>query len=62
MRDVAMVGDDPKADIAAARRVGLRGILVLSGKVDAEAAAATGVRPTAVAANLLEISHALPHG
>jgi HAD superfamily hydrolase (TIGR01450 family) len=58
--DVAMVGDDPKADIAAAKRVGLRGILVLSGKVDAVAAAATGVRPTAVAANLLEIIHALP--
>lgn len=31
-RDVAMVGDDLKADIAAAQRVGLRGILVLSGK------------------------------
>jgi HAD superfamily hydrolase (TIGR01450 family) len=30
--DVAMVGDDLKADIAAAQRVGLRGILVLSGK------------------------------
>ena len=28
----AMVGDDPRADIAAAQRVGLRGILVLSGK------------------------------
>jgi HAD superfamily hydrolase (TIGR01450 family) len=60
--DVAMVGDDPNADIAAARRVGLRGILVLSGKVDAVGAAATGVRPTAIAANLLEIIHALPHG
>jgi HAD superfamily hydrolase (TIGR01450 family) len=60
--DVAMVGDDPKADIAAAKRVGLRGILVLSGKVDAAAAAATGVRPTALAANLLEIIDALPAG
>jgi HAD superfamily hydrolase (TIGR01450 family) len=33
--DIAMVGDDPKADVAAAKRVGLRGILVLSGKVTA---------------------------
>ncbi|MFP5342846.1 MAG: HAD-IIA family hydrolase [Candidatus Limnocylindria bacterium] len=29
---VAMVGDDPDADVRAAQRVGLRGILVLSGK------------------------------
>jgi HAD superfamily hydrolase (TIGR01450 family) len=28
----AMVGDDPQADVAAAQRVGLRGLLVLSGK------------------------------
>jgi HAD superfamily hydrolase (TIGR01458 family) len=31
----AMVGDDPQADVAAAQRVGLRGILVLSGKTSA---------------------------
>ena len=31
----AMVGDDPKADVAAAQRVGLRGVLVLSGKTSA---------------------------
>ena len=30
----AMVGDDLSADVAAAQRVGLRGILVLSGKTD----------------------------
>jgi 4-nitrophenyl phosphatase len=39
----AMVGDDLRADVAAARRVGLRGILVLSGKTsraDAERAMA----------------------
>ena len=28
----AMVGDDPLADVVAAQRVGLRGVLVLSGK------------------------------
>jgi len=32
----AMVGDDPQADVAAAQRVGLRGILVLSGKTTGE--------------------------
>jgi HAD superfamily hydrolase (TIGR01450 family) len=39
----AMVGDDLRADVAAAKRVGLRGILVLSGKTnraDAERAIA----------------------
>jgi HAD superfamily hydrolase (TIGR01450 family) len=38
--DVVMVGDDPKTDVAGARRAGLRGVLVLSGKVDAAALAA----------------------
>ena len=56
--DVAMVGDDPKADVAAARRVGLRGILVLSGKVTGEEAAA-GVRAHAVAGDLAEVVAAL---
>jgi HAD superfamily hydrolase (TIGR01450 family) len=53
--DVAMVGDDPKADIAAALRAGLRAILVLSGKVDAAQAAAAAVRPTAIAPDLSSI-------
>ncbi len=62
--DVAMVGDDPVADIAGARRVGLRGILVLTGKVGAgEAAAAMSgparTRPTAVAQSLPDIVAAL---
>jgi HAD superfamily hydrolase (TIGR01450 family) len=50
--DVAMVGDDPRADVAAARRVGLRGILVLTGKVSADEAATSGVRPDGIAASL----------
>jgi ribonucleotide monophosphatase NagD (HAD superfamily) len=58
--DVAMVGDDPSADIAAARRVGLRGILVLTGKVDAAEAASSGVRPDAVATSLEAVIGALP--
>jgi HAD superfamily hydrolase (TIGR01450 family) len=43
--EVAMVGDDLDTDVAGAHRVGLRGILVLSGKTSAaafEAAAASG--------------------
>jgi HAD superfamily hydrolase (TIGR01450 family) len=59
-REVAMVGDDPRADVAAAQRVGLTGLLVLSGKVDATAAAASGVRPDGVAGSLAEIVAALP--
>jgi HAD superfamily hydrolase (TIGR01450 family) len=57
---VAMVGDDPKADVAAAQRVGLRGLLVLSGKVDAAAAEAARPRPDAVASSLSEIVASLP--
>lgn len=59
-REVAMVGDDPKADVAAAQRAGLRGILVLSGKVDAAAAAAARTNPDALAGSLAEIISALP--
>jgi HAD superfamily hydrolase (TIGR01450 family) len=61
-REVAMVGDDPRADVAAARRAGLRGILVMSGKVDAaEAAAAAGkVGRDALAESLAEVVAALP--
>jgi HAD superfamily hydrolase (TIGR01450 family) len=56
--DVAMVGDDPKADVAPARHVGLRGILVLSGKVTGDEEAA-GVRADAVARDLAEVIAAL---
>ena len=57
--DVAMVGDDPRADIGAARRVGLRGILVLTGKVTAAEAVASGVRLDAVAQSLSSVVAAL---
>jgi HAD superfamily hydrolase (TIGR01450 family) len=53
--DVAMVGDDPYADIAAAKRAGLRGFLVLSGKSTDEAAFASRIRPDLVAGSLSEI-------
>ena len=63
-RDVAMVGDDPIADIAGAKRVGMRGVLVLTGKVDANAAEAAlsgpaRTRPTAIADSLLDVVAAL---
>jgi HAD superfamily hydrolase (TIGR01450 family) len=53
--DVAMVGDDPRADVAAAKRAGLRGILALSGKTSPEDAAAADVRADAIAGSLAEI-------
>jgi HAD superfamily hydrolase (TIGR01450 family) len=58
--DVAMVGDDPRADVAAARRAGLRGFLVLSGKVTAGEAAASGVVADAVAPSLASLIEHLP--
>jgi HAD superfamily hydrolase (TIGR01450 family) len=57
--DVAMVGDDPRADVAAARRVGLRGFLTLTGKTTAAQAAASGVRIDGMAASLQELVAAL---
>jgi HAD superfamily hydrolase (TIGR01450 family) len=60
---VAMVGDDLRADISAARRVGLRGILVLSGKTsraEADRAMATrGRGPDGVAGTLADVVAAL---
>jgi HAD superfamily hydrolase (TIGR01450 family) len=53
--DVAMVGDDPRADVAAARRTGLRGILVLTGKTTAQEARGSGIRMDAVAPSLAAV-------
>jgi HAD superfamily hydrolase (TIGR01458 family) len=70
-RDVAMVGDDPAQDIAGARRAGMRGVLVLTGKTGAADAAAimSGDRhgasrrsraiPDAVAVSLAQVVAAL---
>jgi HAD superfamily hydrolase (TIGR01450 family) len=57
--DVAMVGDDPRADIVAAGRVGLRGVLVLTGKVSPDEAMASGVRIDGIAPSLAEVVAAL---
>ncbi|HYN70369.1 MAG TPA: HAD-IIA family hydrolase [Candidatus Eisenbacteria bacterium] len=62
--EVAMVGDDAQADVAAAKRVGLRGILVLSGKTTAEEIERTRVsrvnQPDAVARDLAAVVAAFP--
>jgi HAD superfamily hydrolase (TIGR01450 family) len=57
--EVAMIGDDPKADVAAARRLGLRGILVMTGKVTREEAQAGAIRADAIAENLAAVVAAL---
>jgi ribonucleotide monophosphatase NagD (HAD superfamily) len=58
----AMVGDDLRADVAAAQRVGMKGILVLSGKTGAAEAerARRGSRgPDGVGATLADVVAAL---
>lgn len=68
--EIAMVGDDLSSDVAGARRAGLRGILVLTGKTDRaslDAAEAAGRlkgarRPQGVGADLLEVVTALLQG
>lgn len=62
--DIAMVGDDIRSDVLAARRSGLRGIFVLTGKHGpADLAAAErgrgGGRPDAVAPSLVQVVDAL---
>ena len=57
-----MVGDDLRADVAAAQRVGMKGILVLSGKTGAAEAsrAEKGRRgPDGVGATLADVVAAL---
>jgi HAD superfamily hydrolase (TIGR01450 family) len=61
---IAMVGDDLQADVAAAQRVGMKGILVLTGKTDAAEAVAALARPgtrgpDGVAASLSDVVAAL---
>jgi HAD superfamily hydrolase (TIGR01450 family) len=57
--DVAMVGDDPKADFAASRRAGLRSFLALTGKVTRDEAILAGVPEDRIAGDLAEVVAAL---
>lgn len=65
--EVAMVGDDLDSDVAGARRAGLRGILVLTGKTNQAALQAAHVagqlrgprRPQGVGTDLLDVVSAL---
>jgi HAD superfamily hydrolase (TIGR01450 family) len=61
---VAMVGDDPDADVRAGQRVGLRGILVLTGKtaanhLDQPSLGRGRRRPHAIAPSLADVVAAL---
>lgn len=61
---VTMVGDDPDADVRAAQRVGLRGVLVLSGKTTPEQVKDGALgrgrrRPDAIADSLAAVVAAL---
>jgi HAD superfamily hydrolase (TIGR01458 family) len=64
-RELAMVGDDVDTDVGGAQRLGLRGVLVRTGKHgDAEVTAAAArrrgaVRPDAVAPSIVEVAAAI---
>jgi ribonucleotide monophosphatase NagD (HAD superfamily) len=58
-RDAAMVGDDLEGDVIAAMRAGLRGILVLTGKVGEKDLARAASRPDAVFPSLVEAVDAI---
>ncbi len=46
--EIVMVGDDVRSDVAAAQAVGMRGVLVRTGKFREALVAGSGVRPDAV--------------
>ena len=63
-REIAIVGDDVRTDVQAAQRVGLHGVLVLTGKhsiedVELAARGRAGGRPDAIASSLAEVVAAL---
>jgi HAD superfamily hydrolase (TIGR01450 family) len=59
VRDVAMVGDDPRSDFAASSRAGLRAFLSLTGKVSRAEALAAGVPAARIARDLAQVVAAL---
>jgi HAD superfamily hydrolase (TIGR01458 family) len=57
--EVAIVGDDVEADVGGGQAIGLRGVLVKTGKFRADDLAHSTVRPDAVIESLAEISRLL---
>ena len=53
--DVAMIGDDLGTDVAGAQRVGLRGLLVLSGKTTEAVPTDADFRPDAVLGSVADL-------
>jgi ribonucleotide monophosphatase NagD (HAD superfamily) len=50
-----MVGDDVEADVGGALAVGLRAVLVRTGKYRDDAVEASGVTPTEIVASIAEV-------
>jgi HAD superfamily hydrolase (TIGR01458 family) len=57
-RDVVMIGDDPESDVAAAQAVGMRGVLVLTGKASPHDAKKIE-HPDAIFPSLVEAADAI---
>ena len=57
--ETAVVGDDVEADVGGGQMVGLRGVLVRTGKFRPEDLARSGIRPDAVIASLAELPRLL---
>jgi HAD superfamily hydrolase (TIGR01458 family) len=53
--DAVMVGDDVESDVGGAKRIGMRGVLVRTGKFRKDALAAAELRPDAVIDSVAEL-------
>ena len=53
--EVAMIGDDLESDVGGAQRVGLKGILVMSGKTSERPGPGAKVKPDALLGSVAEL-------
>jgi HAD superfamily hydrolase (TIGR01458 family) len=60
--DATMVGDDVESDVGAAKRIGMRGVLVRTGKFRDDALAAADPRPDAVIDSIADLPGLLAGG
>jgi len=60
--EVLMVGDDAETDVGGAQRVGMRGVLVLTGKTDTDRLRRSGVRPDLVVEDVAELARRMCGG